>query len=91
MLVEDEPTAVSEWKTAMRALIEDQFGDLKSTASNMWGAYLVDPRFSDIAFFGVSAEVQNEVWDLIANDHIAFKTSRMRHSSGNESYQLPSG
>ncbi len=89
--VEDEPAAVSAWKETMLKLTEEQFGDMNTEASNMWAAALLDPRFADLSFFGVSARVQDEVWDLIEDEHLNFKTTRARVAKKDELYSLPEG
>jgi len=52
--VEDEPVAVSDWKETMLKLTNEQFGDMKGIASNMWAAAMLDPRFADLSLFGVA-------------------------------------
>jgi hypothetical protein len=89
--VEDEPVAVSDWKETMLKLTNEQFGDMKGIASNMWAAAMLDPRFADLSLFGVAENVQEEVWDMITEEHIEFKTSRMRVAKKDESLELPDG
>ncbi len=89
--VEDEPVAVSDWKETMLKLTNEQFGDMKGIASNMWAAAMLDPRFADLSLFGVTENVQEEVWDMITEEHIGFKTSRMRVAKKDESFELPDG
>jgi hypothetical protein len=89
--IEDEPDGVPEWKEVMLRLTDEQFGDMAGVASNMWAAAVLDPRFADLSFFGVAADVQSEVWDMIAEEHIGFKTTRLRIAKNDETYELPNG
>jgi hypothetical protein len=89
--IEDEPDGVPEWKETMLRLTEEQFGDMAGVASNMWAAAVLDPRFADLSFFGVTANVQDEVWEMIAEEHVGFKTTRLRVAKNDENYELPAG
>jgi hypothetical protein len=75
----------------MKQLMVEQFGDMTTSASNVWAACLFDPRFADLSSFGVSDDVQREVWNLVEIEHLGFKTSRARVQKGDDKYELPSG
>lgn len=86
--IEDEPKAVSAWKDTMLQLTEDQFGDMTKVATNMWASAVLDPRVADLSLFGVPENVQDEVWEMIFEEHINFKTRRLQIKNNDDSLTM---
>ncbi len=77
MNVEDEPSAVRLWKEKFLKLFLKQFDDLQSEVNLMWTATALDPRFSDLGFFGVDEKMQGEIWEQIKAEHTELKEKRL--------------
>lgn len=82
---------MAAWKTCLRCVIDEHFGCIAHRVSNMWAACAVDPRFADMAHFGVAADVRDGVWDFVSFRHIALKTARIRVASGDDTRQMSRG
>jgi hypothetical protein len=74
--VEDDPTAVNDWRDGFRLLFEKQFKSLRISANGMWLAAALDPRFASLSFFHLADPEIEKVWDMLADEHVNFKLAR---------------
>jgi hypothetical protein len=77
MNVEDEPSEVGVWKAGLLHLLDEQFNHIRNEVNLMWLATALDPRFANLSFFGVSADMEKSIWDQVLSEHVSLKERRM--------------
>jgi hypothetical protein len=81
ILDEDDGSEVQDWKICFKRLFDAQFNEIAKKPNSFLLAAALDPRFSDLSFFGVSPSVEESVWTQIESEHIELKTARLKREN----------